>query len=160
MVNKDHLHVIVLPEDRANLQLANGFHKEVAYTRERQMQVLPVAGGWMRVLERFKSDHVSKMVSNPNRFMVLLIDFDGKPKRLGVAKAEIPTELTDRVFILGAWNHPEALKRELNQSFEEIGSRLAQDCRDDNYVTWGHQLFQHNASELDRLREQVRPILF
>ena len=50
MVNKDHLHVIVLPEDHANLQLANGFHKEVAYTRERQMQVLPVAGGWMRVL--------------------------------------------------------------------------------------------------------------
>lgn len=160
MVNRNQPHVLVLPEDDANSQLANGFHKEVDFTRYRQMQVLEVAGGWIRVLERFKADHVAKMVSNPNRFMVLLIDFDGQPERLGKAKAEIPTELADRVFILGAREQPEALKRELSQSCEDIGSRLAHDCRDDTYATWGHQLLQHNASELDRLREDVRPILF
>ena len=160
MVNKDQLHVLVLPEDRANLQLATGFHDEVDATRQRQMQVLPVAGGWRRVLERFTSDHVVKMRSNPNRFMVLLIDFDGRPERLGVAKAAIPPELADRVFILGARDRPETLKVELNKSCEKIGSRLGQDCRDDTYATWGHELLQHNASELDRLREHVRPILF
>jgi hypothetical protein len=160
MVNRDQPHVLVLPEDDANRQLANGFLKEVDFTRYRQMQVLPVAGGWMRVLERFRSDHVGKMVSNPNRFMVLLIDFDGRPERLGEAKAEIPTELCDRVFILGARDQPEALKRELKQSCEDVGLRLAQDCRDDTYATWGHQLLQHNATELDRLRAHVRPILF
>ena len=160
MVNKDQLHVLVLPEDRANLQLATGFHGEVDARRQRQMQVLPVAGGWRRVLERFTSDHVVKMRSNPNRFMVLLIDFDGRPERLGEAKGAIPPELTDRVFILGAWDRPEALKAELNQSCEKIGSRLGQDCRDDTYATWGHETLQHNASELDRLREHVRPILF
>lgn len=102
MVNRDRPHVLVLPEDDANRQLANGFHDTVDFTRDRQMQVLPVAGGWTRVLERFKSDHVDKMASNPNRFMVLLIDFDSRPERLGAVKAEIPTELADRVFILGA----------------------------------------------------------
>lgn len=160
MVNKDQPHVLVLPEDRANLQLATGFHDEVDATRQRQMQVLPVAGGWRRVLERFSSDHIDKMRSNPNRFMVLLIDFDGRPERLGVAKAAVPPELADRVFILGARDRPETLKAKLNKSCERIGSRLGQDCRDDTYQTWGHELLQHNADELDRLREHVRPILF
>ena len=160
MVNKAQPHVLVLPEDRANLQLATGFHTEVDATRQRQMQVLPVAGGWRRVLERFTSDHKRKMLSNPNRFMVLLIDFDGRPERLGEAKAFVPPELADRVFILGARDRPETLKAELDQSCEKIGSRLGQDCRNDTYATWGTELLQHNASELDRLREYVRPILF
>jgi hypothetical protein len=160
MVNRAQPHVLVLPEDDANRELANGFHLEVDLTRQRQMQVLPVAGGWRRVLERFRSDHVGKMLSNPKRFMVLLIDFDGRPERLDEAKATIPRGLADRVFILGALDEPEALEAELNQSCENIGSRLAQDCRDDTYATWRHQLLQHNTSELDRLREHVRPILF
>ena len=160
MVNKDQPHVLVLPEDRANLQLATGFHDEVDPKRQRQMQVLPVAGGWRRVLERFTSDHVVKMRSNLNRFMVLLIDFDDRPERLGVAKATIPPELADRVFGLGVSDRPETLKGKLNISCAEIGSRLGQDCRNDTYATWGHELLQHNASELDRLREYVRPILF
>lgn len=160
MVNRNQPHVLVLPEDDANSQLANGFHKEVDFTRYRQMQVLPVAGGWTRVLERFRLDHVDRMARNPNRSMVLLIDFDGYPERLGLAKAEIPPELTDRVFILGTLDEPEDLKAELNQSCEDIGSRLAEDCRDDAYATWEHPLLRHNASELDRLRERVRPILF
>jgi hypothetical protein len=159
MVNRDQPHVLVLPEDDANRQLANGFHLQVDFARQRRMQVLPVAGGWIRVLEQFKSDHLNIMVGNPNRFMILLIDFDGRAERLNMAKAAIPDELADRVFILGAFNEPEALKVELG-SFENIGSSLADDCRDDTYTTWGHQLLQHNAGELDRLREYVRPILF
>jgi hypothetical protein len=161
MVNRDQPHVLVLPEDRANLQLATGFHNEVDATKQRQMQVLPVAGGWRRVLERFTSDHVDKMRSNPNRFMVLLIDFDGRLQRLDLAKAVIPPELADRVFVLGARERPETLKAALNnKSCETIGSGLGRDCREDTYATWGHELLQHNKNELDRLREHVRTILF
>lgn len=160
MVNRDRPHVLVLPEDDANRQLANGFLGEVDLTRNRQMQVLPVARGWTRVLERFKLDHVVKMANNPNRFMVLLIDFDERPERLGAVQAEIPIELADRVFVLGAKDTPETLKRELDVSCENIGSRLAQECRDDTDATWGHPLLRHNAAELDRLRARVRQILF
>ena len=60
-VNKYQPHVLVLPEDDANRQLANGFHLQVAWTRQRQMQVLPVAGGWNEVLNLFKSEHVLEM---------------------------------------------------------------------------------------------------
>jgi hypothetical protein len=37
---------------------------------------------------------------------------------------------------------------------------LAKDCREGTDTTWWHALLQHNASELDRLRACVRPILF
>jgi hypothetical protein len=36
-VNEHQPHVLILPEDRANLQLANGFHLEVPWHRQRQM---------------------------------------------------------------------------------------------------------------------------
>jgi hypothetical protein len=92
--------------------------------------------------------------------MVLLIDFDGDRERLTKAKAEIPEHLIDRVFILGTVTKPEALKQANLGSYEEIGSAMAKDCREETESIWGHELLQHNASELDRLREHVRPILF
>lgn len=159
-VNAYEPHVFVLPEDDANRQLADGFHLEVDWFRQKQMQVLRVARGWRRVLEFFKSEHAAEMDRNPNRFMVLLIDLDRKHDRLDVVKAEIPTGLADRVFVLGAWHEPEDLRKAKLGSYEAIGSALAKDCREETDSTWGHLLLQHNASELDRLREHVRPILF
>lgn len=159
-VNKDRPHVLVLPEDDANRQLAIGFHLEVEWARRRQMQVLSVAGGWTRVLEVFQSDHVVDMQKYPQRFMILLIDFDEQAGRLTEAKAAIPEHLTARVFVLGAWSHPEVLKRAGLGSYENVGLNLAEDCRKDTHTTWDHELLRHNASELDRLRRSVRPILF
>lgn len=158
-VNKYQPYVYVLPEDDADRQLANGFHLEIDWNRQRRMQVLPEAGGWRHVLELFKSEYISKMEQNPNQFIVLLIDFDGEVDRLGEAKAVIPQHLADRVFVLGAWGEPENLKAALG-SYDNIGSALARDCREETDMTWRHDLLQHNASELDRLRTHVRPILF
>ena len=156
-VNKYLPHVFVLPEDDDNRQLANGFHLQVA--QNRQMQVLQVAGGWNRVLKVFKEEHVTAMDSFPVRFMVLLIDFDSEKDRLNNAKAAIPDHLADRVFVLGAWSEPDDLKADLG-AYETIGSKMADDCREETETTWRHVLLQHNASELDRLRVHVRPILF
>jgi hypothetical protein len=160
MTNKDQPHVLVLPEDDANRQLAEGFHQQVDFNRYRQMQVLPVAGGWIEVLNRFASDHIQGMDRYSHRFMVLLIDFDRDLGRLDTAKTRIPDHLTERVFILGALTEPERLKQAKLGSYENLGSQLAQDCRDDSYATWRHDLLRHNEPELDRLREHVRPILF
>lgn len=157
--NKNRPHVLVLPEDDANKELANGFWLQVDWARQRQMQVLPVAGGWNEVLKRFKSDHVIEMDRYPDRFMVLLIDFDGKPRRLTIAKNAIPGHLADRVFVLGAWSKPEDLKAVLGP-YERIGQAMADDCRKETDTTWGRNLLRHNASELERLRVRVRSILF
>jgi hypothetical protein len=155
-VNKHLPHVLVLPEDDANSRLANGFQLQIHPARLRRMQVLPVAGGWNEVLEHFVADHIPAMDRYANRLMVLLIDFDRVDSRLDYAKGKIPDHLEDRVFILGVWSKPE----DLQMPREEMGSALARDCREGTDVAWSHELLQHNASELARLRERVRPILF
>ena len=92
--------------------------------------------------------------------MVLLFDFDGRIDRLDQAKAEIPGHLVERVFILGALSEPEALRQASLGSYETIGLAMARDCREETNTIWAHDLLQHNDSELGRLREHVRPILF
>jgi hypothetical protein len=156
-VNKFHPHILILPEDDANKDLANGFHMEVSLVR--QMQVLPVAGGWIEVLNQFESDHIVGMDLYPNRYMVLLIDCDGQEDRYDNARRRIPEHLRDRVFILGVWSEPEALRDDLG-SLETIGMNLAKDCREETDGTWNHNLLQHNAIELARLRTCVGEIVF
>jgi len=159
-VNKHYRHVFVLPEDRANLQMAEGFHREVPSQQQRQMQVLPVAGGWNKVLDLFESVHAMEMERWQERFMVLLFDFDGKQDRLTEAKAKIPARLAERVFVLGAFRTPEALTQAGLGSPEQIGHDLAGNCREGTDTLWRHPLLQHNAPELERLLQHVRPILF
>lgn len=157
-VNKNLPHILVLPEDDADRQLANGFHLGVDQTRK--IQVLEEAGGWNKVLECFESTHISEMDRYTHRFMVLLIDFDRRANRLEQVKAKIPGRLKDRVFILGVWSEPEDLRQAKLGSFETIGRALAEDCREGSYTTWGHDLLKHNKEEIERLGVQIRPILF
>jgi hypothetical protein len=163
--NEDLDHVHVLPEDAANSELANGFARGLSQAVSRQLYVHRVAGGWIKVLEQFKSFHISEMDTCARRFMILLIDFDDRPvDRLNQVKEGIPDRLAERVFVLGVRSEPEALKKALKRvglgSYLEIGGALARDCRDESYETWQHELLRHNAAELDRLRTRVRPILF
>jgi hypothetical protein len=155
-VNRNRPHVFVLPEDDANQRLAIGFLESLRSTR--QMQVLPVAGGWHRVLDTF--ERYLDLKRFPERFVVLLIDFDNKQDRLPAVKERVPGHLTDRVFVLGVLSNPEDLRRALGKDFEEIGSALAKDCREGTDTVWDHKLLRHNADEVARLREHVRPFLF
>lgn len=151
-------HLLVLPEDDANRELANGFLQALDLNKARQLQVLPVAGGWESVFDQFASDWVPRMNNNGNRFMVLLIDFDGKNDRLSRAREFIPAQLADRVFVIGVWTEPEDLKG--GRLYESIGKDLATDCREETDKAWGHELLRHNAVEVERLRTLVRPFLF
>ncbi len=158
--NKNQPHIYVLPEDDADSQLAVEFLAEVPWNRQRQMKVLTPAGGWRRVLEHFTEVHVPEMNRCPARFMVLLIDFDNQYEaRRQQVQETIPTDLANRVFVLGALNEPEDLKPVLG-SYSKIGSKLARDCHDGTDGTWGHALLQHNADELDRARQALCSILF
>lgn len=61
-VNRYKPHVLVLPEDDANRQLATGFllHSSLSH---QQVHALPVAGGWTKTLDCLKSDHVNAMAT-------------------------------------------------------------------------------------------------
>lgn len=158
-VNRFLPHVFVLPEDDVNSQVATGFTVSPLLLN-RQIQVLPAAGGWSQVVERFKSQYVGKMDRNFLMSMILLIDLDGHEERLNHVKTEIPGHLAERAFILGTLTRPEALRQAGLGSYEEIGLTMAKDCRDGTDIIWGHDLLRHNAAELERLLQHVRPILF
>ena len=65
----------------------------------------------------------------PERFMVLLIDFDNHVDRLDYVKAQVPARLAERVLVLGALNEPEDLKSATAGSmYESIGMEVAADC--------------------------------
>ncbi len=157
--NKELPHVLVLPEDDANRQLARGFHLQIDSTRQRQMQILQPANGWSNVMEVFLSDHVPEMDRYPTRAMVLVIDYDEDEKRLDRCRDRVPNHLAERVFILGSFDEPEKLTNELG-AYEIIGAGMAKDCREGTDTTWGHNHLRHNAGELERLRAHLYAILF
>ena len=149
-VNKFVEHILVLPEDDANRQIINGFILN-SNVNETAIQVLPIANGWKKVVDKFKNDHVSEMGKFPKRMIVLVIDFDDYKEpdglsyenRLIYIKSQVPEDLQERVFILGSRTAPEKLKSDMKKSFEGIGEALAKDCIENTNETWEHHLLKH-----------------
>ena len=166
-VNKFVEHILVIPEDDANRQIINGFILNLN-VKETAIQVLPIANGWKKVVDKFKNDHVSDMGKFPKRMIVLVIDFDdyrepdglSYENRLIYIKSQVPEDLQERVFILGSRTAPENLKSDMKKSWEDIGESLAKDCAENTNETWGHNLLKHNEDELRRMRLAVKPFLF
>lgn len=157
MANKYKPHVVILPEDEANRSIANGF-QSVPGVNQRALEVLREAGGWTHVRDQFQGELTRYLGKYPAAVVVLLVDFDEEQARRTQVIGELAPSLTDRVFVLGTWSEPEALKRDLG-SFESIGRLLCKDCLEGTTKTWDHQLLGHNAPELARLNRIVRPIL-
>jgi hypothetical protein len=152
--------VYVIPEDDADRQIADGFilHPRV---KEARIQVLPPAGGWSKVLETFKDEYIPILGAHQSTHVVMLIDFDDQAaRRRAIFENEIPAEFKSRVFVLGSKETPEALKRELNRSFEEIGKALAEECESGSTALWGHEQLSHNDADRQRLIATVLPFLF
>ena len=161
MTNKYRPHILVLPEDDAERQLANGFILDPGVD-QRRIQVLPPAGGWLKVLESFEKDHVADLRRCPYRVLVMVIDFDERENRLAQTKSRIAADLQDRVFLLGACGEPEDIKRALRDigSLEVIGTALAEECRTDARSLWNRPELVWNVPELKRLNAAVKPWLF
>lgn len=159
MSNKYQPHILVLAEDDANRQIANGFLLE-PYLNNRAVKVLPLPGGWKKTVEEFTKNYASEMRQLPEKMMVLLIDFDENENRLSYVESHIPDDLKARVFVLGVLSEPENLRTDIKKTFEEIGKALAKDCSDNTNELWGHNLLKHNKGELDRMASSVKPFLF
>jgi hypothetical protein len=157
-LNKFKPHLYVLPEDDANRQIANGF--VIHCDDSSQIRVLRSMGGWTKACQTFATEYVTLMKNYNNTHVVLLVDFDSRDDRLEQVQETIPLELRDRVFVLGARSVPEELRRAGMGNFEEIGEKLAEDCRTGSRGTWDHEFLKHNHSELDRMLPILRPILF
>ena len=158
-VNKYLPHLLVLPEDKADSDIVNGFllHPQL---NERSIQVLPPASGWVAVVEKFERDYIPTMRQYSKRQMVLLIDFDKKDDQFEHISNKIPHDFKDRVFVLGVLDEPEKLKRSLGKNFESIGEALAANCAENTDELWRHDLLKHNQPELERMISSIKPFLF
>lgn len=159
-VNAYRPHVLVLPEDDANRQIANGFMLDAKLNR-RVIQVLPIARGWLKVVEKFNDKYVAEMRTLTERRTILLVDFDNiAVDRKRLLDSKIPGDIRHRVFVLGVVSEPEKLTAATKKTFETIGATLAQECAANQQSFWKHDLLKHNEPELKRLIEDVRPFLF
>lgn len=159
-VNRYRPHVLILPEDDANTNLSIGFIQH-ANLKTRAIQVLPKAGGWSEVLQAYLDEHVTNSMRYVDCHFVMLIDFDNHfPSRLQEFQNAIPAQYSNRTYVIGTLDEPEELKRTLHKSYEAIGEALANDCYHGTLNTWNHAMLAHNYSELQRLNQNVRNILF
>lgn len=158
-VNKHRPHVFVLPEDDANRQIANGFLLNYK-VNSKAIQVLPIAGGWRKVTERFQNELKPTVVSNPRCHVVLVIDFDGKADRLQAVTETVPSEVRDRVFVIGLLTQPEDLYSAGLPTKEKLGDALANECFQSCHELWNHELLAHNTNEVKRMGDKLRDIIF
>jgi hypothetical protein len=94
------------------------------------------------------------------RLMVLLVDFDNDSGRLEKMREVVPDDLDNRVFVLGVLTEPEALRQKKLGSYDDIGRKMADECRTGTYSIWTDDLLRHNQTELARLRASVHAWLF
>lgn len=158
--NKERNHWIVLPEDDAYRQLANGFLGGIAPERQRQIQVMAPAGGWLKAVELVGRNYVTSMRRYERRHLVLLIDFDGSPSRFMDASKNVPPEIAERVFIIGSFKEAEHLRNSMKLPYETIGRRAADSCERDIPDFWKDDLLQHNMPEVQRIQDRFRQALF
>ncbi len=160
MSNKNTPHLIILPEDDAYISLALGFqlHHDI---NSRAIQIERPVGGWLKVIDCFKDEHIIGINKFQKRHLLLLIDCDKEPNRLNdIRQKNIPANLLDRVFVLGAIPESENLKSNVKGGFEAIGLKLANDCVNNTNYAWGHATLIHNQAELSRMKAIVGPFLF
>ncbi len=158
-VNKEKPHVYVIREDRRDAQIANGFARHVR--KQRQIQVMPEAGGWSEVLSTFKQEYIRLLRQNGDTNVVMLIDFDGTPEeRRARFDSEIPEDVRPRVFLIGPLRRPEDLRQSIGKGYEDIGRSLAEECDNGSLNAWVHEHLRHNDQERLRLVEAVKPFLF
>ena len=159
-VNKFKDHILIVPEDDANRQLANGFvlHPSV---RLQSVDIHPAVGGWSRVHSELGKTYADGLRKYPNRHLILLIDFDEQVMRRSTYFREaIPDDVSARVYILGTRSEPEPLRKNIGKSLEMIGTELAGACADSNLGLWTHEFLRHNDAELTRLIAYIKPFLF
>ncbi len=157
-MNKYRPHLWLLPEDDANIAIANGFvlHDRVA---SRMVQTMNPVNGWPHFHRVFEQEYEPLLRRYGAGHLLMLVDFDGVAERRSELEKFVPEELRPRIFIMGSKITPELLRREVGMSFEVLGKRLAIEC-DKPDGLWNHEHLIHNRPELERLIAVVKPFLF
>jgi len=155
-VNRYDVHLTVLLEDRPYRDILNGV-KMAQHVNPGRIDVREPSGGWKTVLDEFEDTIVPLMNRFPNKYVLLLIDFDNQYplRKNSFDKVVGQSDLADRVFLLGIDNsESEDLKRYTgHKNYEQIGASLVSNCPEQSGATlWNTEHLSANLSELERMR--------
>ena len=160
-VNLSLPHLIVIPEDDANREIANGFRLLVE-KNARQFWIKKPARGWPKGKEELvaMSESTGHLQKYKSSHAALIVDFDGKRERGSEVKRLVGEGVRDRVFVIGVLTEPEKLRNATGIKFEQLGRQIAEGCKDSSIDFWQHDLLVHNIEEIRRLSGAVRDIFF
>ena len=153
-------HLLVIAEDEANRSIVNGFATQLE-ANPRQFYIETVSRGWTKGRDRLLELCDRYLKIHTGAHALLIIDFDQQADRASEIKDRLPSEVRDRVFIIGVFSEPEALKRSTKKKGEEIGQLVAAGCKAKNSDIWEQEpLLIHNLEEIQRLSQAVRDLFF
>ena len=159
-INKYDNFLIIETEDDANRQILNGFMKGVGLNI-RKIQLSNHCSGWSSVINKFESKMISYLNEYQKGYVIMVIDFDDHyDERKRMIEEKIPSNLYNRVFVLGAKKEPEDLKRNLGLNYEAIGEKMADGFLDNNHQLWECEDLKHNLEELHRACIQIRSFIY
>ena len=158
-VNKYKPHLFVVPEDKADKNFAVGFELDPRLAAG-SFQIMPLAGGWLKVIGIIRDEYVSKLQKNKYSHVLGIIDCDGDHERIATELAKFPDDVVDRIFLLGAIQTPELFQQKVGDKSERIGERMAEECFNETFDLWNHEDLVHVSDEIQRAKHVIRPIVF
>lgn len=157
-VNKFKPHLFIVPEDDADRQIAVGFQMHLEANG--RMQIVDVAGGWLKVVNVIKDEYVPLLNNNPNTHVLGIIDCDKDADRIAEQLKTFPAGIRNRIFLLGVNENPQEFKRSTKMHFAQIGEKLADECYKDELDLWNHEMLSYSSIEALRAKNALRELVF
>jgi 5S rRNA maturation endonuclease (ribonuclease M5) len=160
-MNKYKKHLLILSEDDAYKDIANGFFIKYPLVNKK---IEESAGGWENLIHLFKNEYEEGIRKNQNRHVLLLLDLDNHSERLELIYNEyLSSDIREQVFVLCCKDESERLKKNLGHgTFETIGKKLAESCLNNTFTVqdnpWLCEELKHNQKELKRLAELLQTL--
>jgi hypothetical protein len=124
------------------------------------MQIVAPAGGWLKALEKLRTEYFAVLERNLNCRVLVLIDCDQDPNRIVEAIGTMPEHLRERIFVLGTLRDPESLQSAMKMTLETIGEQIANECFEEEANVWKHPDLIHNQPEVASLKQSLFSAVF
>ncbi|OOF45076.1 hypothetical protein [Rodentibacter trehalosifermentans] len=158
MANKYRKHLFILCEDDINKEISKGITEQLDLNPTNIIHYEKIARGWEKCFSLLEHKYIPELLDIPERYLLIVMDFDGQfDERMNKFKLILDnsSELSERVFLVGAAAEPETLKANLKLSGhnDDVGRQLFDDCNAESSQYWCSSELVHNKDEIERLKK-------
>jgi hypothetical protein len=152
-VNYYTKHLYVILEDEEYQKIMTGVNLSLN-VNDQVIKICNFSDGWGKVFKDLENS-IRLLNRFRDRYILLLMDFDyAFEDRIKEFRMLIPTEFTNRIFILGIDNkESEDLAKYFKCKAEEVGKKLVENCPTSDLLNWKNTYLKCNLPEIERMRE-------